>query len=269
MPSFAKGKRSLALCDRCGQRYPYDKIKPEIENRRPNGLRVCPSCMDEDHPQLQLGRQKIRDPQALRNPRPDRTEPASVVALFGQRFPHTAGTNEFTLMSATMRMASEMTTTSLLVSGSAAASMTSEFTQTAAAEVTQASPSYTTLTVTVASGTNSYGTGNKYYIAGLSGASPTVTLNEGTTYRFDQSDASNSGHPFALAQLRTNTALVRHHRGDNKRHAGSVVPTRKSQSRVERPLFTTTAPTTQVWAERLTHHELHNACSEHQGFHGG
>ena len=205
MPSFAKGKRSLALCDRCGQRYPYDKIKPEIENRRPNGLRVCPSCMDEDHPQLQLGRQKIRDPQALRNPRPDRTEPASVVALFGQRFPHTAGTNEFTLMSATMRMASEMTTTSLLVSGSAAASMTSEFTQTAAAEVTQASPSYTTLTVTVASGTNSYGTGNKYYIAGLSGASPTVTLNEGTTYRFDQSDASNSGHPLRLSTTANGT----------------------------------------------------------------
>ena len=92
MPSFAKGKRSLALCDRCGQRYPYDRIKPESENRRPNGLRVCPPCMDEDHPQLQLGNQKIHDPQALRHARPDRTEPASNTADFLTRYPHTAGT---------------------------------------------------------------------------------------------------------------------------------------------------------------------------------
>lgn len=57
----------------------------------------------------------------------------------------------------------------------------------------------TTYTVTVASGTNGYGSGNKYYIAGLSGASPTLTLNEGSTYRFDQSDSSNSNHPLKFS----------------------------------------------------------------------
>jgi len=205
MGAFARGKHSVALCDRCGQRYPYEKLKPQIENRRQNGMRVCPTCLDVDHPQLQLGSQKVHDPQALRHPRPDRVEPASVVALFGQRFPHTAGTNEFTVMSTTMSMGSEMTTTSLLVSGSAAASMTGEFTQTTTADTTLASPSYTNLTVTVASGTNYYGTGNKYYISGLSGASPTVTLNEGTTYRFDQSDASNSGHPLRFSTTANGT----------------------------------------------------------------
>lgn len=205
MARYAAGKKSKALCDRCGLKYDYDQLKEQVVNRRPSGLRVCPSCLDVDHPQHRVGEAKISDAQALRHPRPDRVEPASNVVAFGQRYPHTAGTNEFTLMAATMRMASEMTTTPLLVSGSAAASMTSEFTQTAAAEVTQASPSYTTLTVTVASGTNSYGTGNKYYIAGLSGASPTVTLNEGTTYRFDQSDASNSGHPLRLSTTANGT----------------------------------------------------------------
>lgn len=92
MGVFARGKHSVALCDRCGQRFPYERLKEQIENRRPNGLRVCPSCLDDDHPQLQLGRQKVRDPQALRDPRPDRIEPASNTAAFLTRYPHTAGT---------------------------------------------------------------------------------------------------------------------------------------------------------------------------------
>ena len=64
---------------------------------------------------------------------------------------------------------------------------------------TSLAPAFTVYTVTVATGTNSAGTGNKYYIAGLSGASPTLTLNETSTYRFDQNDSSNSGHPFRFS----------------------------------------------------------------------
>ena len=59
---------------------------------------------------------------------------------------------------------------------------------------TSLAPTFTTRTVTVASGTNPYGTGNKYYIAEVAGVSPTLLLTEGTTYRFDQSDASNNTH---------------------------------------------------------------------------
>ena len=54
--------------------------------------------------------------------------------------------------------------------------------------------SFTTRTVTVASGTNIYGTGNRYYIAEVAGVSPALSLSEGTTYRFDQSDSSNATH---------------------------------------------------------------------------
>jgi hypothetical protein len=55
-----------------------------------------------------------------------------------------------------------------------------------------------TLTVTVASSTsdhryNGTGSSNKYFINGL--PSPYLKLVPGTTYRFDQSDSSNSGHP--------------------------------------------------------------------------
>ena len=55
----------------------------------------------------------------------------------------------------------------------------------------------TNYAVTVASGTNSYGTGNKFYIDGS--VSPTLTLSEGNTYWFDQSDSSNSSHPLRFS----------------------------------------------------------------------
>ena len=69
--------------------------------------------------------------------------------------------------------------------------------------VTVSTPSVTTYTVTVASGTNSYGSGNKYYIGGS--VSPTLTLNEGSTYRFDQSDGSNSTHPLRFSTTANGT----------------------------------------------------------------
>ena len=46
-----------------------------------------------------------------------------------------------------------------------------------------------TYKVTVATGTNKYGTGNKYYINGE--ANVVLYLQEGNTYIFDQSDNTN------------------------------------------------------------------------------
>ena len=54
-----------------------------------------------------------------------------------------------------------------------------------------------TYTVTVATGTNQYGTGNKYYINGT--VSPTIQLQEGNTYIFDTSDSTNGTHVFAFS----------------------------------------------------------------------
>jgi len=56
-----------------------------------------------------------------------------------------------------------------------------------------------TSAVTVATGTNQYGTGNKYYIQGYTGASPTVTIEEGKTFRFTQDDPSNATHPLRFS----------------------------------------------------------------------
>jgi len=60
-------------------------------------------------------------------------------------------------------------------------------------------------TVTVATGTNAYGTGNKFYIDGLSGASPDLDLVEERTYRLDQSDSSNSFHPIRFSETANGT----------------------------------------------------------------
>ena len=59
--------------------------------------------------------------------------------------------------------------------------------------------------ITVATGTNSYGTGNKFYISGLSGASPDLDLVEGKTYRLDQSDSTNSFHPIKFSETPNGT----------------------------------------------------------------
>ena len=51
--------------------------------------------------------------------------------------------------------------------------------------------------VTVASGTNQYGTGNKFHFNGIT--SPTLNLYEGQTYTFGQSSTTNNTHPLRLS----------------------------------------------------------------------
>ena len=70
---FASGKNAIAECDRCGQRFKLKILKTEIIKTKQYNLLVCPPCWDPDHPQLQLGMYPVDDPQALRNPRPDRS----------------------------------------------------------------------------------------------------------------------------------------------------------------------------------------------------
>jgi len=70
---FASGKNAISECDRCGQRFKLKVLKTEIKKTKQYNLLVCPECWDPDHPQLQLGMYPVDDPQALRNPRPDRS----------------------------------------------------------------------------------------------------------------------------------------------------------------------------------------------------
>lgn len=62
--TFAVGKYSQAICDRCGFAYPYLQLQKEW-----NGLEVCPECYEPKHPQLDPPYSSA-DAQALENPRP-------------------------------------------------------------------------------------------------------------------------------------------------------------------------------------------------------
>ena len=60
-----------------------------------------------------------------------------------------------------------------------------------------------TFTVTVASGTNAFGTANKFFINGE--VSPIYYLQEGNTYIFDQSDGTNANIPFLFSSTKDGT----------------------------------------------------------------
>ena len=50
---------------------------PLVVNQRRTGLLVGRDVLDPDQPQLQLGKVRTNDPQALRNPRPDQSQEES------------------------------------------------------------------------------------------------------------------------------------------------------------------------------------------------
>lgn len=65
MAGYAVGKQSLAICDRCGQRYFLRELKKEW-----TGFKVCQECYEPKHPQLEPKR-GINEPIAVYEPRPD------------------------------------------------------------------------------------------------------------------------------------------------------------------------------------------------------
>jgi hypothetical protein len=75
--TFAGGKHALGVCDICGFTYLLHKLRDVYEKDRNTYIKACPICWDSSHPQLRLGDFPVRDPQALRDPRPDTTQLAS------------------------------------------------------------------------------------------------------------------------------------------------------------------------------------------------
>ena len=70
--SFAVGRYSQAICDRCGFAVKYLELKEEW-----NGLRVCEECFETKHPQLEPPYASA-DAEAIEDPRPQVNLPMTV-----------------------------------------------------------------------------------------------------------------------------------------------------------------------------------------------
>lgn len=68
---YASAKNSIAECDRCSFRYPLKMLRKLTIKTKQVSIKVCPTCWEMDHPQLQLGLYPVYDPMAVREPRPD------------------------------------------------------------------------------------------------------------------------------------------------------------------------------------------------------
>ena len=160
---FASGQNALAECDVCGFQYRLRQLKPLVIKAVVTGIKACPECWNPDQPQLSLGTFVINDPQAIRDPRPDFTGYPASRARLQPVDPLFAF--------------GHIGLVSVVVS--------------------------TTYTITVATGTNRYGTGNKYYVDGV--VTPMLELIAGNTYKFDQSAGTNGGHPLRFSSTPNGT----------------------------------------------------------------
>jgi hypothetical protein len=68
---FASGKNAHGFCDRCGFRVQLSAMRKLVVNEKQTNIKVCPTCWEPDHPQYRIGRVDTKDPQAIREPRPD------------------------------------------------------------------------------------------------------------------------------------------------------------------------------------------------------
>ena len=84
MPNrFASGKHTIAACDICGFRFKLKELRELVVKTKKVNMLACAACWTPDHPQLQLGMYPVEDPQAVRNPRPDRNYVTSGTTVDG------------------------------------------------------------------------------------------------------------------------------------------------------------------------------------------
>ena len=221
--AYASGKYAKFICDTCGFAYPYTTAKVTWK-----GNRVCDECYEPKHPQNDPPFLTV-DAEALFQPR---TEVPLPQAQLGRVFTDNPGNvnpdedligTKFTMYQGksflgTPTVVTLSNTSSVVLESLSSSSALGTVTVTGDIDVTYAitgqsatgllgtptiASNVTEYAVTVAYGTNSYGSGNKFYIDGV--LSPTLSLSEGNTYKFDQSNSSNATHPLRFSTTANGT----------------------------------------------------------------
>ena len=221
MGKYARGKKSYAISDISGLRVKYTKLKTTWD-----GLRVSPEDYEPKHPQLTPAKNVV-DATALFNGRPD-NDPDNVVVYIGftqdwtidprarppvgvpsigeagyvdihhDRILSVSGVSG----SANVGTASVSDNEDLSVTGTSGTGATGsesfelEINETGVSgtgSVGTTEDDYLQYSITVANS----GSGNRYYVDSV--LQQQLYLQEGKTYRFDQSNSSNSGHPIRLS----------------------------------------------------------------------
>tara|TARA_B100000963_G_scaffold352304_1_gene365267 strand:- start:762 stop:1580 length:819 start_codon:yes stop_codon:yes gene_type:complete len=219
--AYAVGKKSLGICDRCGFTYKLNKLKYEVQDQKRTGSRICPNCFDPDQPQYRVGEINTSDNISLFNPRPDSNKKEYATYFGFNPVNSTGSVIKLELGKVTI------TNTSTGGGGGGGASSVDINVSLSGQSLTTTLGSYTVLnnstinsvsgnqtsgqigTVNVNVGTTyavtvaSFGGGNRFYIDGV--VYPTLNLSEGSTYTFDQSDASNNNHPLRFSTTSNGT----------------------------------------------------------------
>ena len=222
MSSYASGKHAFGFCDRTGFRYKLRDLVPQIEAGRPNGMLVGKDVVDVDNPQWRLGLINMSDPQALRDPRPDggfhqSRELYAWNPVGGGNTAMGSRTVGLDCSGHVGRVEVQIipvsaTATVTGVSGTTNLGNISVETNEVDVNVSPTGVSNTgavgdvlVISDTFAITVSNPGSGNKFYIDGDQQA--TVSLTEGNTYRFDQSDSTNGSpsHPLRFSTISDGT----------------------------------------------------------------